>query len=112
LDFGLPFDAIYATGRRVIGVGERGGEITTSGDRKKDLLRPALVRRIDANFSYQAQSWSKLRPFVAKVESHPGPLSARHSGAIDRGGRRRDQMHPAVVLHPSPPRRCASSFTC
>ena len=35
------------------------------------------MRRYYASFSYQAQSWSKPRRVVAKVEWHPGELYAR-----------------------------------
>jgi hypothetical protein len=38
---------------------------------------PHEVRRFYASFSYQAQSWSKLRRVVAKVEWHPGELYPR-----------------------------------
>jgi len=79
---------------------------------------PNEVRRYFASFTYRAQSWSKPRRVVAKVEWHPGrAVPARrlhrhqpdatgrarrrllqpawHSGAVDQG--RRDQMDPAVV---------------
>jgi Transposase DDE domain group 1 len=48
-----------------------------------DLLKrpvgrpPQEVRRHFASFSYQAQSWSKPRRVVAKVEWHPGELYPR-----------------------------------
>jgi hypothetical protein len=35
------------------------------------------VRRFDASFRYQAQSWSRSRRVVAKVEWHPGELLPR-----------------------------------
>jgi len=38
---------------------------------------PHEVRRYYASFRYQAQSWSKPRRVVAKVEWHPGELYAR-----------------------------------
>jgi hypothetical protein len=38
---------------------------------------PHEVRRHFASFSYQAQSWSKPRRIVAKVEWHPGELYPR-----------------------------------
>jgi hypothetical protein len=38
---------------------------------------PQEVRRYYASFSYQAQSWSKPRRVVAKVEWHPGELYPR-----------------------------------
>jgi hypothetical protein len=38
---------------------------------------PHEVRRSFASFSYQAQSWSKPRRVVAKVEWHPGELYPR-----------------------------------
>jgi len=38
---------------------------------------PHEVRRYYASFSYQAQSWSKPRRVVAKVEWHPGELYPR-----------------------------------
>jgi Transposase DDE domain group 1 len=38
---------------------------------------PHEVRRYYASFSYQAQSWRKLRRIVAKVEWHPGELYPR-----------------------------------
>ena len=42
---------------------------------KRPVGRPSHeVRRYYASFSYQAQSWSKPRHVVAKVEWHPGQL--------------------------------------
>jgi hypothetical protein len=42
---------------------------------KRPIERPPIeVRRYDAKFSYQAQSWKKPRRVVAKVEWHPGEL--------------------------------------
>ena len=38
---------------------------------------PHEVRRYYASFTYQAQSWSKPRRIVAKVEWHPGELYPR-----------------------------------
>ena len=38
---------------------------------------PKDVRRYHASFSYKAQSWSKSRRVVAKVEWHPGELFPR-----------------------------------
>ena len=38
---------------------------------------PKEVRRYHASFSYKAQSWSKPRRVVAKVEWHPGELFPR-----------------------------------
>jgi hypothetical protein len=38
---------------------------------------PHYVRRFYANFRYQAQSWSRSRRVVAKVEWHPGELYPR-----------------------------------
>ena len=38
---------------------------------------PKEVRRYHASFSYKAQSWSKSRRVVAKVEGHPGELFPR-----------------------------------
>ena len=38
---------------------------------------PKEVRRYHASFSYQAQSWTKPRRVVAKVEWHPGELYPR-----------------------------------
>jgi len=38
---------------------------------------PGEIRRYHANFSYQAQSWTKPRRVVAKVEWHPGELYPR-----------------------------------
>ena len=38
---------------------------------------PHQVRRYDASFSYQAQSWNRSRRIVAKVEWHPGELYPR-----------------------------------
>jgi hypothetical protein len=35
------------------------------------------VRRFHANFTYQARSWSKPRPLIAKIEWHPGELYPR-----------------------------------
>jgi hypothetical protein len=81
---------------------------------------PHEVRRYYASFTYQAQSWSRPRRVVAKVEWHPGELyprvgfivtqlgasgragrrllqPARHGGAVDQGGKGRDQMDPAVM---------------
>src|SRR5215212_3801772 len=45
---------------------------------KRPVGRPPLeVRRYYANFRYQAQSWSRSRRVVAKVEWHPGELYPR-----------------------------------
>ena len=45
---------------------------------KRPVRRPPHeVRRYYASFRYQAQSWSKPRRVVAKVEWHPGELYAR-----------------------------------
>ena len=45
---------------------------------KRPVGRPSNdVRRSYANFTYQAASWSKPRPVVAKVEWHPGELYPR-----------------------------------
>ena len=45
---------------------------------KRPVGRPPIaVRRYYANFSYRAQSWSKPRHVVAKVEWHPGELYPR-----------------------------------
>jgi len=45
---------------------------------KRPVGRPAHeVRRYYASFTYQAQSWSKPRRVVAKVEWHPGELYPR-----------------------------------
>ncbi len=45
---------------------------------KRPVGRPPIeVRRYYANFSYQAQSWTKPRRVVAKVEWHPGELYPR-----------------------------------
>src|SRR6266852_145360 len=45
---------------------------------KRPVGRPPLeVRRYYASFSYQAKSWKKPRPVVAKVEWHPGELYPR-----------------------------------
>src|SRR5262249_26690111 len=38
---------------------------------------PRYVRRFYASFRYQAQSWSRSRRVVAKVEWHPGELYPR-----------------------------------
>jgi len=38
---------------------------------------PNEVRRLHANFSYQAGSWTKPRRVIAKVEWHPGELYPR-----------------------------------
>jgi hypothetical protein len=38
---------------------------------------PIEVRRYCANFTYQAQSWTKMRRVTAKVEWHPGALYPR-----------------------------------
>jgi hypothetical protein len=38
---------------------------------------PHYVRRFYASFAYQAQSWSRSRRVVAKVEWHPGKLYPR-----------------------------------
>ena len=81
---------------------------------------PKEVRRYHASFSYKAQSWSKSRRVVAKVEGHPGELfprvgfivtnlsrpaerviafvqSARHGGAVHQGRQERDQLDPAFL---------------
>ena len=45
---------------------------------KRPIGRPPHeVRRYDANFSYQAQSWKTPRRVVAKVEWHPGEIYPR-----------------------------------
>src|SRR5262249_40258364 len=38
---------------------------------------PHHVRRFQANFSYQAGTWTKPRRVIAKVEWHPGELYPR-----------------------------------
>jgi hypothetical protein len=38
---------------------------------------PNHVRRFHANFTYQAESWTKPRRVIAKVEWHPGELVPR-----------------------------------
>ena len=38
---------------------------------------PHHVRRLHANFSYQAGTWTKPRRVIAKVEWHPGELYPR-----------------------------------
>ena len=81
---------------------------------------PKEVRRYHASFSYKAQSWSKSRRVVAKVEWHPGERfprvgfivtnlsrpaervirllqSARHGGAVHQGRQERDQLDPAFL---------------
>ena len=95
-------------------------------DRIRYLLKrpvgrpPHEVRRHYASFTYQAQSWSKPRRVVAKVEWHPGELyprvgfiihqsgaaggarrrllqPARHGGTMDQGRQERDQVGAAVL---------------
>ena len=45
---------------------------------KRPVGRPSNdVRRSHANFTYQAESWTKSRRVVAKVEWHPGELYPR-----------------------------------
>src|SRR5947199_3207805 len=79
-----------------------------------------VPRRFYASFRYQAQSWSRARRVVAKVEWHPGELyprvgfivtnlhrSARRvvafyngrgtDGTVHQGGEARDQVDAAVV---------------
>src|SRR5437667_64164 len=81
---------------------------------------PHYVRRFYASFRYRAQSWSRARRVVAKVEWHPGELyprvgfivtnlhrSARRvvtfyngrgtDGTVHQGGEARDQVDAAVV---------------
>jgi len=78
------------------------------------------VRRCHANFSYQAQSWSKPGRALAKVGWHPGELYPRvgfivtnlarpaelvvafynqrgHGGAMDQRRQGRDQVDAAVM---------------
>jgi Transposase DDE domain group 1 len=75
-----------------------------------------------ASFGYRAESWTKSRRVVAKVEWHPGELylrvgfivtnlarpaetcgrllqSARHGGTVDQRGQGRDQVNPAIMPH-------------
>ena len=80
---------------------------------------PHEVRRSYASFRYQAQTWSRSRRVVAKVEWHPGELyprvgswsrtlpstragggllqSTRHGGAVDPRGQECGQVDPSVV---------------
>jgi hypothetical protein len=44
---------------------------------KIGYLLPNEVRRLHANFSYQAGSWTKPRRVIAKIEWHPGELYPR-----------------------------------
>jgi DDE family transposase len=90
---------------------------------------PHYVRRFYASFRYQAQSWSRARRVVAKVEWHPGELypprrlhrdeppptgqegrrllqRARHGRAVHQGGQARGQVDAAVV-HDLPGQRGA-----
>src|SRR4051794_12798478 len=45
---------------------------------------PQEVRRFYASFRYQAQTWSRSRRVVAKVEWHPGGVSRTH--LLRKGG--------------------------
>jgi hypothetical protein len=94
---------------------------------------PHEVRRRHASFTDRAQSWSKPRRVVAKVEWHPGELyprigfivtystagrprrrllqPARHRRAIHQGRQERDQMDAAVMPHLRRQRR-ASPTPC
>ena len=82
---------------------------------------PHEVRRYYSSFSYQAQTWSKPRRVVAKVEWHPGELYPRvgfivtslarsaecvvafynQRGTAEQQARkeRRDQMDAPVMPH-------------
>src|SRR5215204_1889491 len=96
---------------------------------------PHEVRRFYASFRYQAQTWSRLRRVVAKIEWHPGELyphvgflvtnlcrpparagggllqSTRHGGAVDpRGQERREVDTPVVPLNEG--QRGPSSASC
>jgi Transposase DDE domain group 1 len=48
---------------------------------------PHEVRRVYASFRYQAQSWSRSRRVVAKVEWHPGELYPRVGFLVTNLGR-------------------------
>jgi hypothetical protein len=99
---------------------------------KRPVGRPLHeVRRYYANFTYQAQSWSKPRRVVAKVEWHPGELYPRVGfivtnlarppsasspsttsaarRAVHQGRQERDQVDAAVMPHPSTPTPSAST---
>jgi hypothetical protein len=53
---------------------------------------PHEVRRYDASFTYRAQSWSKPRRVVAKVEWHPGELYPRVGFIITNLARPADRV--------------------
>ena len=91
---------------------------------------PHEVRCYLVSFTYRAQSWSKPRRVVTKVEWHPGELyprvgfivtnlarpaervvtfynQRRHGRAVDLRGQERNQMDTAVM--PNLGRQCSSS---
>ena len=53
---------------------------------------PKEVRRYHASLSYKAQSWSKSRRVVAKVEWHPGPLFPRVGLIVTSLSRRAERV--------------------
>jgi hypothetical protein len=53
---------------------------------------PNEVRRLHANFSYQAGSWTKPRRVIAKVEWHPGELYPRVGFIVTNLSRRRSAL--------------------
>ena len=92
---------------------------------------PHEARRFYASFTYQAQSWSKPRRVVAKVEWHPGELYPRVGFIVTNLARPAERIvafynqRGTVEQHikerarsngrgchagPSPPMRSASSF--
>jgi Transposase DDE domain group 1 len=95
---------------------------------------PHEVRRSFASFSYQAQSWSKPRRVVAKIEWHPGELYPRVGFIVTNLARPAERVvafynqrgtceqfikegkgaikWTRLSAAPSLPTRCASSSMC
>ena len=60
---------------------------------KRPVGRPSNdVRRSHANFTYQAESWTKSRRVVAKVEWHPGELYPRVGFIVTNMARRAENV--------------------
>src|SRR5262249_18986447 len=92
---------------------------------------PHHVRRLHANFGYQARTWTKPRRVIAKVEWHPGELyprvgfivtnmsrpaesllSTTSAGRASNGSRRAKARSSGRDCRAgrSPPTRCGSGF--
>jgi Transposase DDE domain group 1 len=62
---------------------------------------PHELRRYFASFSYQAQSWSKPRRVVAKVEWHPGELYPRVGFIVTNLARPAERVVPTSAARRS-----------